>query len=281
MNKRPFRRRGILFLAAALLLVIGLSICANVFPSRFPFLSNAFGTVFSPIQTGVSYVTGLVNKASDYLTKFDEIQAENESLKRQVADLELQLRTAEKSIQENTRLRTLLGIREAHPDFVFEPATVISRGSTNWSSTLTLNKGSASGVAVDQCIVTETGALVGIVSEVGLNWCTVTTVIHTDFEMSAQVFSSEETAVLEGNLEQMLQKRVQLSYLPDDSTLQEGDLILSSGLTGRYPTGLSVGTVEHIQKDVSGMAEYAVVVPSADLSQISHVFIIKSFHAAN
>lgn len=280
MNKRPPHRRRLLFGGLALLLILGLMVWASVFPSRFPLLSNALGTVLSPLQQGVAYVTELGDRVSGYLTKFDEIQAENEALKQQISTLEGQLRADELTQQENRRLRTLLGFQLLHPDFVLEPGTVLSRGSSNWSSVLTVNKGTSSGVLEHDCVITEAGALVGVVSQVGPNWCTVTTVVDPEFTLSAQALSTAETAVLNGEFALMSQSRLRLSYLPENSALQTGDLILTAGLSGEYPAGLPVGTVEKMERDASGMAESAVVVPAADLRSISHVFLIKSFTAA-
>ncbi len=275
--KRFLRRRGLLIFFIALLLVIALGVCSTIFPSRFPILSNAFGTVISPIQKGITGAVNWVEQISDYITEFDTLKAENESLKLELAKMEGQLREAEMSEQENKRFRSLLNLQEKRKDFVFEAATIVSWGSSNWSSTMTLSKGSANGVAVDNCVITESGALVGIVKEVGLNWCTVITVIDTDLEIGGQIFRTGETAVLEGDFTLMTENRLKLSYLPEDSTIASGDLILTSGRGGNYPSGLLVGQVEELKTDVSGITQYAIITPEVNLNQLSQVFIIKSF----
>ena len=56
-----------------------------------------------------------------------------------------------------------------------------------------------------------------------------------------------------------------------------GDLVVTSGLGGYYPSDLVIGTIEEVQKDESGAASYAVIVPAADFDALSEVFIIKSF----
>ncbi|MGI6498699.1 MAG: rod shape-determining protein MreC [Oscillospiraceae bacterium] len=275
--RRFWRGRGLFALIIALFLVIALGVSSSLFPSRFPFLANAFGSVVSPIQNGIAQAVGWVNQVSDYMTDFDALKAENESLKLEIAKLEAQMRDAERSEQENKRLHTLLHLQEKRKDFTFEAATVVSRGSSNWSSTMTLSKGSAGGVAVDNCVVTETGALVGIVKEVGFNWCTVISVIDTDLQIGGTSFQTGEMAILEGDFALMTERRLKLSYLAEDSTISPGDLILTSGRGGIYPSGLLVGRVVSLKTDVSGISQYAVVKPEADLEQLSQVFIIRSF----
>lgn len=275
--KRFWRRRGLFIFLISLLLVIALGVCSALFPSRFPLLSNAFGTVISPIQNGITRAVDWVNQVSDYMTEFDALKAENESLKLERAEIEGKIREAELNEQENKRLRTLLNLQGKRKDFVFESATIVSRGSSNWSSTLTLSKGSSDGIAIDNCVITESGALVGIVKEVGFNWCTVITVIDTDLAVGGQSFQTGEMTVLEGDFALMTENKLKLSYLSEDSAIVPGDLILTSGRGGRYPAGLLVGQVDALKTDVSGIAQYATVTPKVDLDQLSQVFIIKSF----
>ena len=75
----------------------------------------------------------------------------------------------------------------------------------------------------------------------------------------------------------MTENRLTLSYLPADCQLLAGDLVVTSGLGGYYPSDLVIGTVESVQLDDSGSSRFAVVTPSARLDQLKQVFIIKSF----
>ena len=75
----------------------------------------------------------------------------------------------------------------------------------------------------------------------------------------------------------MAQGRLKLTYLPENTELITGDLVLTSGLGGNYPSDLVVGSIESIHTDASGMSRYAVLIPSADLDSLVQVFIIKDF----
>ena len=174
-------------------------------------------------------------------------------------------------------LEELLNLQQQRQDFVFENARVTARSNSNWESTLTLSKGSAAGVAAGNCVITETGVLVGVVSEVGTNWCTVSTVINTDIEMGGIVTRTYSAGVLEGDFSLMSQGRLKLNYLPEGAQLVSGDEVLTSGKGDVYPSGLVVGRVEGVFTDPSGMTRYAVVIPDVDLSSLIEVFIIKDF----
>ena len=132
-------------------------------------------------------------------------------------------------------------------------------------------------MAVNNCVVNETGALVGVVTEVGLNWCTVATVLDTQAQFGATVFRTGESAVAMGDLELMQSGKLRLSYLSGANTPVGGDMVLTSGLGGYYPSGLVIGTVEDVRTDDSGLTQYAVVQPTVTPSALVEVFIITAF----
>ena len=212
-----------------------------------------------------------------YTYEYDALKAENEKLKLQIAEMEEAIRQAQYNETENKRLRDLLALSQQRREFEFESATIVSRSSSNWSATITLSKGSANGVETDDCVVTETGVLVGMVVEVGTNWATVITTIDPDAEMGALIFRTSQAAIAEGDFELMGTGKLKLTYLPEDSQLLSGDLIVTSGRGGILPSGLIIGTVDEIRTDVSGLTNYAVITPSVDTGSLTQVFIIKSF----
>ena len=174
-------------------------------------------------------------------------------------------------------MRTLLGLRQQRRDFVFESAYITGHSSSNWASTLTLSKGTSCGIAQGNCVVDSEGYLVGIVTEAGLNWCTVATVLDTEAQIGAKVFRTGETTVAMGDLSLMGRNRLKLSYLESESSLINGDLVVTSGLGGYYPSGLVIGSVEEILTDDGGLTKYAILAPQADLSELTEVFVITSF----
>ena len=156
-------------------------------------------------------------------------------------------------------------------------AMVTARSTSNWESTLTLSKGSGQGIAVDDCVVDEYWNLVGVVAEVGENWCTVRTLIDANTQMGGQLTRTGSAGILEGDLTLMGEGKLKLTYLPENSQLISGDLVSTSGRGGVYPSGLTAGHVEEVRTDVSGMTQYAVIVPETDLNSLKQVFVIKDF----
>ena len=248
--KNFFNKTGIWILAAAVVIVLTLSILSA---TGTGLLNNIAGTIASPFRSAGAAIGNWFGSISD---KFDSVEA-------------LQ--------KENERLRSLLNLRQQRRDFTFESAKVTQYENSNWASTLTLNRGTSSGVAVNNCVVNETGALVGVVTEVGLNWCTVATVLDTQAQFGATVFRTGESAVAMGDLELMQSGKLKLSYLSGANTPVGGDLVLTSGLGGYYPSGLVIGAVEDVRTDDSGLTQYAVVQPTVTPSSLVEVFVITAF----
>ena len=193
--------------------------------------------------------------------------------------MEEEVRQARTDREENERLRRLLNLREQRRDLTsdLESATVTEHAVTNWTSSLTLNKGTLHGVEVNDCVMDETGALVGTISEVGTNWSTVLTLVDTDTSLGAQIFRTNDLGLVQGDFSLMEDDLIRMDYLPADCELLGGDLVVTSGLGGFYPSGMVIGSVEEVQMDDSGAASYAIVDPAVDFDALSQVFIIKSF----
>ena len=272
-----FHKNGVLLLVIALLLSLLVGISSALMGGTADPLSNAATTITAPVRSLVSNVLDWAEGVYNYVFRYEELNTELDTLRKQVADLEAQLRESGEAARENQQLRQLLRLQEKHQDFVFESARVTQRSTTNWESTFTLSKGSSAGVQTGNCVISETGALVGVVKEVGLNYCRVSTVINTDIEMGGICVRTDSAGILEGDFALMSQGRLKLSYLPDDAQLRPGDQILTSGQGDIYPPDLVVGRVEELRSDPSGMMRYAVLKPQVRLDSLVEVFIIKEF----
>ncbi len=271
------RHNGIWALLAAVLLTAILAVASALVPGKSSLLSNVMGVIAYPVQKGVSALGGWMEGQYNYRFRYEELLQENEELKARVAELEEDARQGQEASEENERLRQLLDLREKRRDFTYEAATVLSDSTTSWESTLTISKGSVHGVEVNDCVITSTGELVGVVTQVGATWSTVITVIDPELEVGGMVFRTGDLGILESDLALMEQGRLKLTYLPDGAELVSGDQVLTSGRGGVYPSGLVVGAVESVETDAAGMERYAVLTPAADLSGLDEVFVITSF----
>lgn len=274
--KKFFSNNGILILAAVTLIAVIMCI-VSVFSGGTGFLHNAAGVIASPFRAAGAAVTRWTDGITDRFASVEALQKENAELRRQIAALEQSVRQAQTDSEENARLRSLLDLRQQRRDFVLESAYITEHSASNWASTLTLGKGTSCGIAEGNCVVDSEGYLVGIVTEAGLNWCTVATVLDTDAQIGAKVFRTGETTVAMGDLSLMNRNRLKLNYLESESSLINGDLVVTSGLGGYYPSGLVIGSVEEILTDDGGLTKYAILAPQVELSELTEVFVITAF----
>ena len=271
------RNNGFLILIIAVLLAAITAVCSYALGGVANPLSNALGVVTTPIRNGIDALAGWAEGVYNYSFRYEELQAENDRLRKQIAELEKKARQGEADSKENERLREALGLREKREDFDFESARITARSTTNWSSELTLSKGGDQGVEVGDCVVDPAGNLVGVISEVGSNYSLMMTVVDANLEMGGILARTDSAAILEGDFTLMGEGKLKLTYLPENTELITGDLVLTSGKGGTYPSGLVVGSIESLHTDASGMTRYAVLTPAADLDELIQVLIIKDF----
>lgn len=276
MNRRPSHHKGIWIVAAAVVIAVVTLVFSLLGGSSGP-LSGVLGVITTPARSALSSLAGWVEDRYNYAFQYDKLEQENEELRQRIAELEESAREGEDALEENERLRDLLGLAQRRADLIFESAQITARGATNWASTLTLSKGSKHGVAVGNCVVDQYGSLVGVVDEVAYNWCTIITVVDPELEMGGVVSRTNSPAILEGDFALMGEGKLKLTYLPENTQLISGDEVLTSGMGGVYPSGLKVGTIDEILTDASGMGRYAILSPAADLDGLRQVFIIKQF----
>lgn len=271
-----FIRHGIKILAAAAALAVALSVLSYLSAtSSAP--RNTMGVICHPFRAAAEAVGTFIGDMRRHYAAYDELLTENQALRQEIADLREKERRAAKDRAENALLRELLSLREQRRDFVFESAHVLDHGAGNWTRTLTLNRGTNHGVAVKNAVVSAEGYLVGIVTEAGSNWCTVRTIVDTDTELGALLFRTGDMVVAEGELALMGEDRLRAVYLPNDTAILVGDYVVTSGLGGFYPSDLVIGTVERVETDDNGFAQYAVLTPMVDFDALRELFIIKSF----
>lgn len=265
----------VLFAAAVVAVVLALM---SVFSHTSP-LTNLANIVASPFRAVYVSTADWFNDKQKYYQDTTALEEENSALRRRLAELEAEIRQARLDSAENERLKELLGLQAERPDLTGDlaAATVTEHTVTNWTATLTINKGTSSGLEINDCVIDETGALVGLITQVGTNWATILTLVDTDTSLGAQVFRTGDLGLAQGNFSLMGKNRLRLEYLPADAQLLGGDLVVTSGLGGYYPAGLVLGSVEEVQTASSGATSYAVLIPAVDFAALDEVFIIRSF----
>jgi len=244
---------------------------------KISFIENVVNVIVTPMQKLITNTGDSISNFFGYFSDVDAIKEENKKLKEENVELANKIKSIEVAEKENESLRSLLGLKKTLTEMETKAAQVVSRDPANWFSTITVDKGTADGIVVDQAVITNNKALVGRVYEVGSNWAKIISV--TDPEMSAGVLieRSGEYGVTEGDAALEQEGKFKLSYISKNTNLIVGDTLVTSGLGGIFPQGLSIGKVQSIKTDIQGISQYAVVEPACDLEKLKNVLIITSW----
>ena len=154
---------------------------------------------------------------------------------------------------------------------------MLVQDSSNWYSLLTINKGTSYDIQTGDCVVTEEGYFLGVVTEAGLNWATVRTILDSESSIGALVFRSGGSALAQGDFSLMGQGRMALTYLGTEPDVVSGDLIVTSGLGGYFPSQIVIGYVEEVRASDNGLDHYAVLRPEMSLDGLTEIYVVTSF----
>lgn len=274
--KNLFSFRVVAAFIVIILICLGLMVYSGATGRSNP-VSDGIGVVMAPLQKGVTKVVNVISQGRAYFEGYDALEEENAELKKKVSELEQKERDADIALEENDRLRSLLGIQERNRSFKLQTAEVIARSPGEWATTISLDKGSNQGIAVNDLVITEEGNMVGYVSNVAPTYCDVTTVIDTNMQAGALVTRTREAAIAEGDYTLMSEGNLRLSYLEPDSDVVIGDTVETSGRGGVFPKGIMIGTIERVVPEDNGISNYAVIKPFVNVEKITNVAIITDF----
>lgn len=259
----------------AVLITAVLSVMSGLTNQSIPEL--AVQGILAPFRAAGTALTKTAERYYSYMFRYETLEAENEALKAQLAQMADTARQSDATIRENARLRKTLGLTELHDDYDLTDAYIIGWSSTDWSNTFTINRGSNVGIEENMVAITENGEVVGLVTQVGANFAVVKTVLDSTLEISATIATSGYNGMVSGGYIEGNEKYLQMDYLPSSSIIRNNDQVVTSGSTV-YPRGLILGYVVDAGFKETGVAKYAVLEPAAEISSLEQVFILTNFH---
>ena len=187
------------------------------------------------------------------------------------------LRDFDRYKQENESLREFAGVIETQRPFEYEFAQVIARDPDNLFYTFTVDKGSVDGIKRYDAVITPDG-LAGIVTEVGLTYSKVTSILDELTPIGAVVSRTRDLGLLEGDSELREEGLCRVNYLPSESSAAVGDTVETSGLGGVFPSGIVIGTVQEVLPGSSTTSpRMPCSAPAVDFTNIRYCMIIKAF----
>lgn len=237
-------------------------------------LRTAVGYVLVPIQSGVNRVGGGLYNELSSVGKLKTALAENETLKTRVDELTEENTRLRSEQFELERLRSLYELDQEYMQYHKIGARIIAKDSGSWFSVFRIDKGSDDGIKEDMNVIAG-GGLVGIVTDVGANYATVRSIIDDSSRVSAMAQQSGDSCIMAGDLQLFKEGRLKLSYMEKDDDIKDGDMIVTSNISGKFLPGILVGYATDITVDYNdNLTKSGYLIPAARFDRLQEVLVI-------
>ncbi len=231
---------------------------------------SAFQTVTMPVRylgaTVAAPFQGLgnifTNLTADQAT-LSELQAENDQLRARNVELEEDAESAQ-------RLQDLLDLRDAN-NLQSTAARIISGSTDSWSSTVTIDKGTSSGLTAGMPVTSSSG-IVGQIISCSASTSVVRLLTDENSSISAMIQSSRAQGMLDGSAT----GEVTLTLVRTNQQVSVGDTVVTSGLGGVFPKGLAIGQVTSVENNPGSLYLDIVVELFAKAETTEEVLVITS-----
>lgn len=237
-------------------------------------IRNTIGYVLVPLQSGVNRVGyGLYEELENHRALKDALE-ENKRLNDEIGLLTEENNRLTQNEGELNRLRALYALDQDYLQYEKVAARVIAKDSENWFQVFRIDKGSQDGIRVDQNVMAN-GGLVGIVTDVGLNYATVRSIIDDESRVSATSLQSGSDCIVAGDLSLYESGRLRITDMQKDATIQDGDRIVTSNISSKFMPGILIGYAVDIQDDEKKLMKTGYLVPVADFDDLTEVLVLK------
>lgn len=252
-------------------LVVG-GILALALGGFFGSASRQFGSVLIELQTWVS--TRFVG-IQDFITAPRDIvslRARNSELETTVSQLQAQVIDLQQRVNETEILAALVDFSRTNPESTYKAAAVIGRDPSPFLHYIIINRGSNDDIRRGMPVVTNQG-LVGRVDAVIADAARIQLITDPASAVNIYLQNAETNAVLFGSVT----GDVALDMISQDVVVESGDLILTSGLGGGYPSDLIIGQVVTVRTLEFELFQQATVQSAVDFSRLEIVLVITNF----
>lgn len=257
---------------ARLIIYLLLSIAIVIADVRFHALDKfraSMNTLIYPLTELVQTPYLTYEKVSGFFVKHGQLQHDNDALQQRFITYSTTQQRYQDLELENQHLRALLGAQNRTP-LRTQLAEIIAIPRDPYLRQVTINRGSQQGVQAGTAVIDEAG-LLGQVTKVYPYTSDITLLTNKDQSVPVAVQRTGQRAILFGT---GIDDTVEIRYLPHNTDVRTGDLIMTSGIDGIYPSGLAVAKV--IQIDLSSSRAFAHIIgkPLAAIDRNRQVLVI-------
>jgi rod shape-determining protein MreC len=240
-------------------------------------LGRTAKSAIAPLQEAVTGVTRPIGDFFIGVANLPSLADENRRLKEELAEVRAIAAGRQVEANELQELQNLLGLQDLHPSGV--PAVVIGNGVSNFDWTVTINRGSADGIALDMPVIAgsaDAARLVGRVVEVTSGSAEVQLILDRDHAVWAEIDGTPEAGLVRGRGDQDLTMDVEA-----DAELQGDENVFTQGYEvdgqpGVYPSGLLIGQISRVSPEPNALSLPVEIRPAVDFSTLHVVLVLQA-----
>ena len=252
-------------------LVVG-GILALALGGFFGSASRQFNSVFIEIQT---WMSARFLGVQDFFTAPRDIvslRTRNAELETQVSQLQAQVIELQQRVNETEILAALVDFSRTNPESTYKAAAVIGRDPSPFLHYIIINRGSNDEILRGMPVVTNQG-LVGRIDAVIADAARVQLITDPGSAINSSLQNAKTTAVTFGSVT----GDISLDMISQNVVVQAGDLVLTSGLGGGYPSDIPIGQVLTIRSLEFELFQQATIQPAVDFTRLAIVLVITNF----
>ncbi|MEN0677512.1 rod shape-determining protein MreC [Plesiomonas shigelloides] len=255
-----------------LFLAVVTSVSLLIMDSRlitFNSVRSSLDTLISPLHYLANSPRQLLDSASERLESQDRLILENRALRQELLTKNSELLMLEQLKHENDRLRELLGspLRSDERKMV---AQVLTADTDPYTHQVVIDKGSDQGVYIGQPVISDKG-VVGQVISVGKVSSRVLLISDATHAIPVQVLRNDIRVIASGTGRR---DELQLEHIPSSTDIRPGDMLVTSGLGGRFPEGYPVGIIKSFDVDSQNAFAVVSVTPTAQLERLRYLLLL-------
>ena len=230
------------------------------------------GGVVVPVQYAFSRLVKGIAHRVEALANVQQLDERKRELEDTVSQLMLRTIELEEAKIELETLREHLEFKEANPEYDMLAAEVIGYDPTNLVRFLIIDRGADDGIEQDMPVISSRG-LVGRIAEVNARWSKVLLLVDPSSSVNAMIQRSRATGVVQGRTGRDLVMR----YVPQGEPIQEGDIIITSGLGGNFAKHLVIGQVTKVRQNDVEMFQEAEIRSAVEFYRLELVMVMRNF----
>ncbi|HPV70587.1 MAG TPA: rod shape-determining protein MreC [Candidatus Magasanikbacteria bacterium] len=234
----------------------------------------------SPIEAGARFIVGkssfaiynLSNDIKNYFARwasYKNLFEENKKCLEKLTSFSVQQAELSQLREENNILRSQLNFIKNDSKVVL--ANIIGKSPDSSSNVLLIDRGSEDEIREGQAVITGDGILVGKIIKTESNIAQVKILTDNQSRISASIYNQDKTiGVVNGehNL------RLKLTLVPLTEVIKQGDIVVSSNLDKNIPSGLLIGKIESVEKELYQPFQTAIIKPAVDLNKLSIISVL-------